>query len=161
MFDFWARAGIATCSLARIQRGSSARLAWMTALLSEIFAISTGVLKKMQWLNFAKPKTPIPGMQSIPDTGGKQQTVTSSQYHANSTYTILIRSNKEISFQCQVGFTRELLPGNVKTKKCQRTANARIAPSCRQAVFCLGTRYIMKTKNLSSRINFATFTFPY
>ena len=72
MFDFWARAGLATCSLA-------ANLARMTALLT-----STGVLIKMQWLNFAKLNTSIP-MQSTPDTGGKQQTVTSSQYHANST----------------------------------------------------------------------------
>ena len=46
MFDFWARVDVASCSLARIQRGASARLARMTALLLEIFVISTGVLTK-------------------------------------------------------------------------------------------------------------------
>ena len=45
MFDFWARAGIATFSLVRTYRNASARLARMTALFSEIFVTSTGGLR--------------------------------------------------------------------------------------------------------------------
>jgi hypothetical protein len=104
----------------------------MTALLSEIFATSTGVLIKMQWLNFAKPKTPIP-MQSIPDTGGnggKQQTVTSSLYHANSTQYYIIRSNtKKLPPNAKPNVQENCFLGMLKPKMlahCQREPSAKL-----------------------------------
>ena len=46
VFDFGAKAGIATFSLARIKRVACARLARMTALFLDIFVTSTSALRK-------------------------------------------------------------------------------------------------------------------
>ena len=136
MFNFWARAGIATCSLARIQRGASARLALMTALLWEIFLISTGGLRKNAMTELCKTQN----VHTNANHSGYCWKTTC--YHIISMpckiHTILRRNFLPMPRQM---YTSELLPGNVKTKKCQRTANANLAPSCRSAVFSWGQDY--------------------
>ena len=150
MFDFWAKTGIATFSLARIQRQASAddctifrnicdKHWWSQTRCSKRGKEGGKVyIRGTSWRIYLK-KMPRPVKNIHSFFGPCQHTITLQTPTNNDSKPCQFHTKlEEFSFQRQAKCTSQLHPGNIKTKKCQRKPSPNLAPSCRSAVFSWG-----------------------